>query len=63
MNDTEKKIYKSEMSQFLDSQAFALICKVEDAELAKDLTAAVSDALIAKYRKGLDDGCKIGSGE
>lgn len=42
-----------------DAIAFELICKIEDEQLAKDITAAVADALMAKYRKGLDDGSEI----
>jgi hypothetical protein len=42
-----------------DALAFKLICQIEDMELAKQLTEAVADALMAKYRKGLDDGSEI----
>ena len=47
------------MSNDKDALAFRLILQIEDAELAKELTAAVADALMAKYRKGLDDGSEI----
>ena len=57
----DKKMNKSVMSELHDTEAFALICKVDDEVLARKLTIAVSDALTAKYRKGLSDGCEIGA--
>jgi len=47
------------MNKDTDALAFELICQIGDMELAKQLTEAVADALMAKYRKGLDDGSKI----
>lgn len=44
-------------------ECFSLIHKIDNSNLADLLTAAISDALMAKYRKGLDDGCKIGRGQ
>ena len=44
-------------------ECFRLILDMDNSELADQLTAALSDALMAKYRKGLDDGCKIGRGK
>tara|TARA_R100001510_G_C7651316_1_gene208976 strand:+ start:2117 stop:2290 length:174 start_codon:yes stop_codon:yes gene_type:complete len=49
------------MDKDLDALAFRLIWQIADEELAKDLTAAVSDAIMAKYKKGLDDGLAIGN--
>ena len=42
---------------------YRAILEIADTELASKLTTIVTDALMAKYRKGLDDGCKIGRGE
>ena len=47
------------MNNDADRLAFRLILEIENAELANKLTAAVADALMAKYRKGLDDGSEI----
>ena len=44
-------------------ECFRLILDMDNSELADALTAALSDALMAKYRKGLDDGCNIGRGK
>tara|TARA_R110000787_G_scaffold279803_1_gene390149 strand:+ start:308 stop:493 length:186 start_codon:yes stop_codon:yes gene_type:complete len=44
-------------------ECFRLILDIDDKELADALTTVVSDALMAKYRKGLDDGCNIGRGK
>lgn len=39
--------------------AFALTHEIEDDVLATKISAAISDALMAKYKKGLDDGFEI----
>jgi len=39
--------------------AFALTHEIKDDVLASKISAAISDALMAKYKKGLDDGYKI----
>jgi len=44
-------------------ECFRLILNMDNTDLADELTAAISDALMAKYRKGLNDGCKIGRGQ
>ena len=42
-------------------ECFRLILDIDNSELADALTAALSDALMAKFREGLDKGCEIGS--
>ena len=41
-------------------KVFELILQIQDVQLAEQLTAVATDALIAKYKKGIDDGFKIG---
>tara|TARA_R110000751_G_scaffold292194_1_gene399496 strand:- start:252 stop:443 length:192 start_codon:yes stop_codon:yes gene_type:complete len=43
--------------------AFALTHEIEDDVLATKISIAISDALMAKYKKGLDDGLDIGRGK
>ena len=45
----------------LSREAFRLILEIENEDLAEKLTEAVSDALMAKFREGIDKGCEIGS--
>lgn len=42
-------------------KTYELILRIEDTKLAQELTAVVTDAFMAKYKKGLDDGYEIGN--
>ncbi len=41
-------------------EVYRAILEVTDTELADKLTVVVTDALMAKYKKGLTDGTEIG---